>query len=153
MSAALCVPPILLPPFPSNAALSGSNDAEIAGSYAAGARASGGRGAATMMKTRAVSGVQRVGSGDPLFAAGSILDTVRAFDGSAVDISFAFPGAWTVAKGPNLDVRDVKTADSAYLLVAPLPKGKRSVEDLRKDFFTEQIFAKEGKYVSFAAAA
>lgn len=128
------------------AAHAGDDDA-MAREYAAGARASGGRGANTMLKQRAASGVQRLG-GDPLFKSGQIFDTVRSADGNAVDISFSFPPEWQVSSGPNLDVRNVRTSDSAFLLVAPLPKGK-TVELLSRDFYTKLIFAPDGKYGAY----
>ena len=137
-------PPTALP---ARAALAGSG-AEMADQYAAGARAGGGRGANTMLKTRADLGVQRIG-GEPMFKPGQILDGVRAADGSAVDISFAYPPQWTVSKGPNLDVRDLRTSDSAFLLVAPLPRGKSSVEGLKPAFFTSLLFAPDGKYGAY----
>ena len=146
LSAALVVsaPPLA---WPARAALSGS-DADVAEQYASGARASGGRGASTMLRTRADMGVQRIG-GEPMFKPGQILDGVRAADGSAVDISFSYPPQWTVSKGPNLDVRDLRTSDSAFLLVAPLPKGKSSVESLKPAFFTALLFAPDGKYGAY----
>ena len=86
-----------------------------------------------------------------MFKPGAILDAMRAEDGSIVDVSFAYPEKWTVAKGPNLDVRDVYTSDSAFLLVAPLPAGKRSVADLKPKFFTDLLFAPEGKYGAYGS--
>ena len=83
------------PPLPSRATLSGVPDTatadELAAAYAAGARADGGRGANTMIRKRAESGVQRVGSDSPVFKPGAILDGVRSADGSTVDVSFAYP--------------------------------------------------------------
>ena len=113
--AALLSTMAVAPTWPALAALDGDSDS-LASSYASGSRAEGGRGANALLKKRAESGVRRIG-GDPLFKPGQILDTVRATDGRAVDISFAFPAEWSVSKGPNLDVRDVRTSDSAFLLV------------------------------------
>lgn len=124
---------------------------DVENAYNAGERFSG-RGANALLKRRADSGLVRFGGGDAqLFKAGEVLDTVRSEDGSAVDISFAFPERWTLAKGPNLDVRDVRTADSAYALVAPLPKGNSNVASLSKAFFTDLIFSATGKYGSYGA--
>eukprot|EP00966_Prymnesium_polylepis_P155774 3598481-Prymnesium_polylepis.1 len=123
-------------------ALDGSAD-ELQKQYSAGARAGGGRGANALLKARAESGVRRIG-GSPIFKPGSILDGVRSDDGSAVDITFTYPEAWT----SNLDVRDVRSSDSAFLLVALLPAGK-SIETLSKSFFTDLLFAKDGKYGSY----
>lgn len=95
-----------------------------------------------MLKARAASGVERIG-GSPLFKSGQILDTVRSADGQAVDISFAFPSDWALSSGPNLDVRNIRSSDSAFLLVAPLPKGK-TLEKLPRDFYTSLIFSSEG---------
>ena len=116
---------------------------EMAAAYAAGARADGGRGANTMIKKRAESGVQRIGNGSPMFKPGSILDAVRSADGSAVDIAFAYPKEWSVSEGPNLDVRNVRTSDSAFLLVAAIPAGE-TFEALPKKFFTDLLFRAEG---------
>lgn len=140
------------PPLPSRAALSGVPDTatadELAAAYAAGARADGGRGANTMIRKRAESGVQRVGSDSPVFKPGAILDGVRSADGSTVDVSFAYPKEWTVAGGPNLDVRDVRTSDSAYLLAAPLPSGQ-ALDTLPRSFFAELLFRSDGKYGAY----
>ena len=132
---------------PACADLSGG-EIDVQAQYASGARANGGRGANALLKKRAESGIERVG-GDPMFKPGAILDAVRSADGTIVDISFSYPDKWTVAKGPNLDVRDVATSDSAFLLVAPLPAGKKSVADLKPSFFTTLLFAKDGKYGSY----
>jgi hypothetical protein len=144
--AALLSTMAVAPTWPALAALDGDSDS-LASSYAAGSRAEGGRGANALLKKRAESGVRRIG-GDPLFKAGQILDTVRATDGRAVDITFAFPSEWSVSKGPNLDVRDVRTSDSAFLLVADLPSGK-TIDKLSRDFFTSLVFAPEGKYGAY----
>jgi len=137
---------------PAVAALSGMSESatadEMAAAYAAGARADGGRGANTMIKKRAESGVQRIGKGSPMFKPGSILDAVRSADGSAVDIAFAYPKEWSVSEGPNLDVRNVRTSDSAFLLVAAMPAGE-TFEALPKKFFTDLLFRAEGKYGAY----
>jgi len=138
-----------LGPLPTFAALSGGDEASLAQQYAAGARASGGRGANTMIKARAESGVRRIGSGSPVFKPGSILAGVRSADGSIIDISFSYPDDWTAAKGPNLDVRDVRTSDSAFVLAAPLPSSIVSVEALPKNFFAGLLFATDGKYGAY----
>ena len=96
-----------------------------------------------MIKKRAESGVQRIGNGSPMFKPGSILDAVRSADGSAVDIAFAYPKEWSVSEGPNLDVRNVRTSDSAFLLVAAIPAGE-TFEALPKKFFTDLLFRAEG---------
>ena len=72
---------------------------------------------AGLVKMRAVTGIERIGDASPLFKPGQILDSVRTADGKAAAISFSFPEPWIVAGGPNLDVRDVKTSDSAALIV------------------------------------
>lgn len=144
VGAALCC---LSHPRTSFAELSGNDGESLAKQYAAGVRASGGRGANTMLKKRADSGVQRIG-GSPLFKSGEILDTLRSDDGSAVDISFSFPSDWSVSSGPNLDVRNLRTSDSAFLLVAPLPEGK-TIEQLPRQFYTNLIFSREGKYGAY----
>ena len=105
-----------------------------------------GRSLNALIKTRAETGVERIGDASPLFKKGQILDSVRAADGSAVTLSFAFPEAWTLSGGPNLDVRDVKESDSAFVLVAPLPASKRSIEDIPISWFLDLLFAKGGKY-------
>ena len=101
--------------------------------YDAGIRlsgASGGRGANALLKTRAESGVVRTGLiEDPLFKSGTIFDQLKNADGSATDVTFTFPErGWVFSRGPNLDVRNVQTSDSAFLLVA---KGK-NVDTLKK---------------------
>ena len=41
-----------------------------------------------------------------------------------------------MAGGPNLDVRDVKTSDSSFVLAAPLPSS-RPFESLKDAWFME----------------
>lgn len=135
-------------PLRAGAELTAATDADLADLYNAGARASGGRGASTMLRARAESGVERISGSSPLFRSGQILDTVRSADGSAVDITFSFPSEWNLASGPNLDVRNIRTSDSAYLLVTPLPKGK-TFDQLPSAFFTDKIFASDGKYGAY----
>jgi hypothetical protein len=114
--------------------------------YDAGMRASGGRGANALLKTRAESGVVRTGLiEDPLFKSGTIFDQLKNADGSATDVTFVFPKSWVFSRGPNLDVRDVQTSDSAFLLVA---KGK-NVDTLKKKFFTDVLFDPAGKYGAY----
>ena len=76
---------------------------------------------------------------------------MRSADGTIVDVSFAYPEKWTVSKGPNLDVRDVTTSDSAFVLVAPLPRGKKTAADLPAAFFTTLLFAPDGKYGAYGS--
>lgn len=103
---------------------------------------------AGLVKMRAVTGLERIGDESPLFKPGQVLDTARAADGSAASISFSFPEAWILAGGPNLDVRDVKTSDSAFVLAAPLPRGM-SLERLKDDFFLDVLFDPQGKYGAY----
>jgi len=84
-----------------------------------------------------------------MFRPGAILDGVRSADGSVVDISFAYPKDWTVSGGPNLDVRDVRTSDSAFLLVAPLPDSGKGLDALPKKFYTDLLFRPDGKYGAY----
>jgi len=105
-----------------------------------------------LVKLRAVTGVERLSTGSPLFKPGQVLDEVRAADGSAVSVSFSFPQPWIAADGPNLDVRDVKESDSAFLLVAPLPASARgSIAAVSQDFFFDVLFSPQGKYGSYGA--
>lgn len=72
------------------------------------------------------------------------LATVSWF-GFALQVAFAFPAAWTLAGGPNLDVRDVRQSDSAFLLVGALPAGQ-AFESLPDNFFLDLLFDPAGKY-------
>lgn len=56
---------------PANAALVGETQDELASNYAAGMRATGGRGANALFRSRAESGVQRIG-GSPVFVRGRV---------------------------------------------------------------------------------
>jgi len=99
-----------------------------------------------LIKFRAETGVQRVSAdSSPLFKAGQILDELRTADGSFAQVSFAFPEDWTLAGGPNLDVRNVREADSAFVLAAPMPKGK-TIDKLPESFILDVIFDPAGKY-------
>lgn len=119
--------------------------------YNAGAR-SAGRGANALLKKRAVTGVDRLcsgsvdGCGSSLVSAGSLLDDVRSADGSVVSLGFSFPEAWAVAGGPNLDVRNIQTSDSAFILAAPMPVGAATIADVPDSFLLQSLFAPSGKY-------
>jgi hypothetical protein len=65
-------------------------------------------------------------------------------------VVFAYPEEWTLAGGPNLDVRNVKESDSAFVLAAPLPLGK-TIEILDEEFFLNVIFDPQGKYGQYGA--
>ncbi|KAL3910922.1 MAG: hypothetical protein SGPRY_008884 [Prymnesium sp.] len=100
-----------------------------------------------LIKMRAVTGVERLTSGSPLFKPGQVLDQVRSADGSATNIAFEFPKRWILAEGPNIDVRDVKEGDSAFLLAAPLPvSAGGSIEEVPPDFYYSVLFDPKGKY-------
>ena len=140
----------------SEAALDRLDASRDAQRYASGLR-SAGRGANALIKKRAETGVERTESiSNPLVAPGQILDELYSADRRRVSVSFAFPESWSFAKGPNLDVRDVRTADSTFLVVAPLPQAAGSgasdaISTLPASFFTDALFSKEGKYGSYGA--
>jgi hypothetical protein len=48
-------------------------------------------------------------------------------------------------------VRDIKESDSAYLLVAPLPDGARSIEAVKQEFILSVLFDPQGKYGAYGA--
>lgn len=98
-----------------------------------------------LIKFRAETGIQRVGDASPLFKAGQILDQVRTADGGQAQVLFAFPKEWTLAGGPNLDVRDVKQSDSAFVLARQLPD-KTKLEDLPDEWFVEVLLDPAGKF-------
>jgi hypothetical protein len=103
---------------------------------AGGLKAGTGRPLNALIKMRAETGVERTGAVEtPLFKAGQCFDELKTARGSA-EVAFSFPEAWTMATGPNLDVRDVKTSDSSFVLVAPLPD-KRTFESLKDAWFME----------------
>jgi len=105
-----------------------------------------------LIKMRAETGVERVATegSSPLFKPGQILDDLRTADGGVAQVSFAFPDAWTLAGGPNLDVRDVKNSDSAFVLVRALPP-RTKFDDLKNDFFVDLMFDPQGKYGAYGA--
>ena len=77
-----------------------------------GLKAGTGRPLNALIKMRSETGVERTGSVDsPLFKPGQCFDELRTASGGAAEVAFAFPEAWTLASGPNLDVRDVRTSD------------------------------------------
>jgi hypothetical protein len=146
--AAACTPRAL-PGFADD--LAGADSTRAAELYAAGARLNG-RGANALLKVRATTGVDRTGTvANPLFKSGQILDELRGASPGAgpVSIAFSFPEAWSLASGPNLDVRDVRTSDSAFLIVARMPDGATSLLDLSDTFYTEALFDPAGKYGAY----
>lgn len=138
------------------AQLSNADSSRAAELYASGARLNGGRGANALLKVRATTGVERTGTiASPLFKPGQILDELKGATPGAgpVSIAFSFPAAWSVASGPNLDVRDVRTSDSAFLIVARMPEGMSSLRDLPDTFFTDALFDPAGKYGAYGGLA
>jgi hypothetical protein len=104
-----------------------------------------------LIKMRAETGIERVSPGQsPLFKAGQIFDELKTAQGGIASVVFAYPEEWTLAGGPNLDVRNVKESDSAFVLAAPLPLGK-TIEILDEEFFLNVIFDPQGKYGQYGA--
>ena len=101
-----------------------------------------------LIKMRAETGVDRLSDNiSPMFKPGQILDELRTRDGGTAQLSFGYPEDWTLAGGPNLDVRDVRQSDSAFVLVAPLPRV--AFEALPNDFFLDVLFDPNGKYGAY----
>jgi len=98
-----------------------------------------------LIKMRSETGVDRISTNSPLFRPGQILDELRTAHGGVAQIVFAFPPDWTLAGGPNLDVRDVRQSDSAYVLVAPLPP-RFTIDRLTDEWFMDVLFDPAGKY-------
>jgi len=142
----------ILPPLaaPASAAVEtkyqpGQTPAELEGALG-GLKPGTGRPLNALIKFRAETGVQRLSSDiSPLFKPGQILDELRTADGGSAQVIFAFPEDWTLAGGPNLDVRNVREADSAFVLAAPVP-AKASFEKIPDLFFLEVLFDPAGKY-------
>ena len=108
-----------------------------------------GRSLNALIKMRAVTGVTRANpESSPVFKPGQILDNLLSANGGAVTLGFTYPANWNVAGGPNLDVRDLKESDSAFVLATDMPAGKR-FEDLKDDFFLDLLFDPAGKYGSY----
>ena len=104
-----------------------------------------------LIKMRSETGVERTGAVEtPLFKPGQCFDELRVAGGGAAEVAFSYPEAWTMASGPNLDVRDIKTSDSAFVLAAPLP-AQKSFEALKDSWFMDIIFSPTGKYGSYGA--
>jgi len=70
----------------------------------------------------------------------------RAADPIAVVASFVSP--WPLARGGLFDVecRDSRTGDGAFLAVAPAPGGAREVSDLPNSFFADSLFSSTGRF-------
>lgn len=63
-----------------------------------------------------------------------------------------FSSPWPLAKGGLFDVecRDSKTGDGAFMTVASA-KGKGSISELPKTFFTESLFSSTGRFSFYGA--
>ena len=64
---------------------------------------------------------------------------------------FAFPPEWTLAGGPNLDVRDVRQSDSAFVLVKNLPP-KLTIDRLTDEWLMDVLFDPAGKYGQYGVS-
>ncbi|KAG8461865.1 hypothetical protein KFE25_013884 [Diacronema lutheri] len=114
------------------------------------------RGAAALLRERAKTGVTRTGmipEGQAVASPGIFSDELRgAGDPSAiVGVTFTFPKAWTPARGQNVDVRNIRTSDGAFLLALRAPDGAQSVRALPDAFFTRALFAPDGKFGQYGA--
>ena len=149
LSALPALPPTALPAVADMGAVApGYNPGETAEDLAGalgGLKPGSGRPLNALIKMRSETGIVRVGDASPLFKAGQILDQLKTADGAVADVGFSFPPEWTLAGGPNLDVRDVKASDSAFVLAAPMPKNAK-FEALKDDFFLEVLFDPAGKF-------
>jgi hypothetical protein len=100
-------------------------------------------------KSRPVTGVVlRDGSEVNQDSKGSVLAEILVgtkADPKAVLVSFASP--WPLAQGPVFDVecRDQRSGDGAFLAVTKSTGGK-SLEDLPSSFFTERLFDPTGRF-------
>ena len=56
-------------------------------------------------------------------------------------------GRWPT--GPNLDVREVSTSDSAFVIVFPLPHGATTIADVGTDQILTVLFSPAGKYGAY----
>lgn len=135
--------------------VAGAAEAESSGATSArGARPA--RGAAALLRERAKTGVSRTGlipAEQAVASPGIFSDELRGVgDPSAVvGVSFSFPPSWTQARGPNVDLRNIRTSDGAFLLAAALPAGTTSVRSLPDSFFTRALFAPDGKYTAYGS--
>ena len=130
---------------PGVASTFGTTAAELEGAMG-GLKPGTGRPLNALIKMRAETGVERLQvDGSPLFKPGQILDSLRTASGGAAEVSFNFPEQWTLAGGPNLDVRDVRQSDSAFVLVAKAP-AKPPFGQLPDEFFLDVLFDPLGKY-------
>ena len=153
LPAAILLPPTALPAHAIGAVAPGYNPGETVAdleSSLGGLKPGTGRPLNALIKMRAETGVERVGDNSPLFKPGQILDQLRTADGGQAQIIFAFPQEWTLAGGPNLDVRDVKQSDSAFVLAAPLPP-RTKFEALKDDFFINVLLDPMGKFGQYGA--
>ena len=68
-----------------------------------------------------------------------------------VPVLATFSSPWSLAKGGLFDVetRDAKTGDGAFLTVSP--GGGKSLAELPKTFFTEKLFANNGRFSFYGA--
>jgi len=150
--AAACTPRLLPAVAESGeAAFAAADSVRAAELYASGVRVNV-RGSNALLKKRAATGVERTGTVEnPLFKPGQILDELQSPSAGPVSIAFSFPETWAFAKGPNLDVRDVRTSDSAFLIVAPLPADARSLRELSDTFYTDALFDPAGKYGAYGS--
>lgn len=115
-----------------------------------GSRVATPRGAAALLRERAKTGVTRTGSvptEDVVIAPGRLREELRGVDdpSTIVELAFSYPRQWSLATGPNIDVRDLRTSDAAFVLATPLPAGKQ-LADLPSSFFIDVLFSPEGKF-------
>ena len=110
-----------------------------------------GRSLNALIKMRSETGIERTGSfPNALVAPGQLLDEVFTATRRPASIAFSFPEAWRLDRGPNMDVRNVRESDSAFLLATPLPASVGgSVERLADDFFLDVLFDPAGKYGAY----
>ena len=93
---------------------------------AGGLKAGTGRPLNALIKMRAETGVERTGAVEtPLFKPGQCFDELRTVRGAA-EVAFSFPEAWTMATGPNLDVRAQALTQALILTLSQAPTRTRT---------------------------
>jgi len=88
---------------------------------------------------------------EPKQAGSSITAEVVLADGQIATIGFEPEPKWSLEVGGYYDIEArSKDGDSAFVQLAPLPKGK-SLDSLKPSWFTAQVLGVEGRYGSYGA--
>jgi len=70
-------------------------------------------------------------------------------NGTPVVLSFQKPKKWKVSTNAGITIQDYISADSGFILVAPLPEGKSDIAGVDPSYMLDKVFDIRGRYGTY----